>query len=134
MITLNEYLLSKDNQNKIINNPSKKWSIKQILDWFEIKGITEFHPFDENIYVPDVGKLLCTYGPCYPGQNSTYWVNLVGQPEQHQGQNVLIKPLMDLSRFVNVKRRRKDISFDEAIKIANKMIEDPRLIINENEI
>ncbi len=41
---------------------------------------------------------------------------------------------MDLSRFVNVKRRRKDVSFDEAIKIANKMIEDPRLIINENEI
>ena len=115
MITLNEYLLSKDNQSKIINDPKREWSVDRIVNWIEVKGVNDVYGWDTKVYYPEVGKLNCTYGPCRENQPLTHWVMLRGNPNGSQ-QNVIIKPLAKWSKFNDINKKESEITFTKAIK------------------
>lgn len=118
MKSINEYLLSKTHTKSIM--PEKESTVEEIVKWIKSYGIEEKGLKDNK--TPSNGKLVYVVGPGSPNDPRLYWVAL----RNHYGQNIVLKPKHDSFCSLSLDDyETRIITFDEAIELMIKMINNP---------
>lgn len=121
--------------------PQHGCDIEELVGWLKNNGVDRFIEYKAPIDVDrilketNVGEFICIIGPELK-DNSHRWVKLTYGINNFARQSVVFRPYISystvelLDRSGYFKRTAKDVTFEDAIEIAEKLFSRPKTPVN----
>lgn len=105
--------------------------IDSLIDWLKTLGVEHFENWNGSIIYPHENGIYATIGPCRNGRPGTFWVSLQNNPSSHHYGQRIVARIYTTSEVEFNTCNIKIITFDEAIRLMEKMVLDPTKLIDD---